>query len=45
MAIKIIGVVVMLLLMTGCTLDLKGLDAKSGDKELTIESVETNIPE
>lgn len=42
---KIIALLLVLTLMTGCTFNLKGLDAKSGDKEVTIESVESNIPE
>ena len=42
---KIIALLIVLTFMVGCTFNLKGLDAKSGDKELTIESVESNIPE
>ena len=39
------AIVVVLTMATGCTLDLKGLNATDGDKTLNVESLETTKDE
>ena len=42
---KIIALIIVAVLMTGCTFNLKGLNATDGDKTLNVESLETTKDE